>query len=411
MTGSTIAESTPVPAKPALGAILAGLCVTELVSWGLLYYAFPVLAPSISADTGWSPQLVSAGFSLSLMVSAVCGVLVGRHIDRYGPRVLMTVGSLLAAVGVMTIAAAQHPVMFYIGWVVVGAAMAGTLYPPAFAALARWFTGQKQIQAFAALTLVAGLASTVFAPLVTFLDAEVGWRVTYLWAGAGLLAITVPTHWILLRRTWPEETQSGTGSVATNDYVRRVVSTTRFRLLIGGLALTSLAMYAALITLIPLMLERGLSASAAAWVLGIGGAGQVFGRLIYTAVSVRLSLATRTFTVFAFVTAGTAAMAFVSGPLGLLIAFSVIAGIGRGVATLLQATAIPDRWGTKSYGHISGILSMAVLLAMAVGPWAGSFLAEVTGSYENAFLVFTGMASAGTVLMVLSTRPSVPPAI
>lgn len=404
MLDRSVHQRDPMPLRPALSGVLAGLCFTELVSWGLLYYAFPVLAPNISDDTGWSPQLVSAGFSLGLIASALLGVVVGRHIDRHGPRMVMTVGSLLAAVGLVIVASSQHPVMFTVGWLVSGSAMAGTLYPPAFAALARWFKGRKQVQAFAALTLVAGPASTVFAPLVTFLDAHLGWRETYMWAALGLLVLTVPTHWILLRRSWPAEQHSEPGK-SSQEYVRKVVSTTQFRMLLSGLALVSLAMYAALITLVPLILERGHSPSVAAWVLGIGGVGQIVGRLFYTAMSTRLSLSTRTFIVFTFVVAGTAALAFISGPLALLISFSVIAGIGRGLATLLQATAILDRWGTQSYGHISGILSMAVLLAMAAGPWAGSFLAETTGSYQNAFIVFTGLASAGAILMVLSTRP------
>lgn len=408
MSESSVHQRDPMPARPALSGVLAGLCLTELVSWGLLYYAFPVLAPSISDDTGWSPQLVAAGFSLGLIVSALLGVVVGRHIDRHGPRMLMTAGSLLAVVGLLIVASSQHPVMFMVGWLVSGSAMAGTLYPPAFAALARWFEGQKQIQAFAALTLVAGLASTVFAPLVTFLDAHVGWRETYVWAALGLLMLTVPAHWLLLRRSWPAEKHSRPGN-ASHEYVRKVASTRQFRMLVSGLSLASLAMYAALITLVPLVLERGHGPSVAAWVLGIGGVGQIVGRLFYTAMSAKLSLRTRTFLVFAFVVAGTAALAFFSGPLILLIAFSVVAGIGRGLATLLQATAIPDRWGTQSYGHISGILSMAVLLAMAAGPWTGSFLAEATGSYQNAFLVFTGLATVGAILMVLSTRPRATP--
>jgi hypothetical protein len=43
--------------------VLAVLCVTQIVSWGVLYYAFPVLAPSIAADTGWSVSAVTAAFS------------------------------------------------------------------------------------------------------------------------------------------------------------------------------------------------------------------------------------------------------------------------------------------------------------------------------------------------------------
>lgn len=116
MLDRSVHQRDPMPLRPALSGVLAGLCFTELVSWGLLYYAFPVLAPNISDDTGWSPQLVSAGFSLGLIASALLGVVVGRHIDRHGPRMVMTVGSLLAAVGLVIVASSQHPVMFTVGW-------------------------------------------------------------------------------------------------------------------------------------------------------------------------------------------------------------------------------------------------------------------------------------------------------
>ena len=46
-----------------LRRVLTVLCVTEIISWGVLYYAFPVLAPSIAADTGWSIATITAAFS------------------------------------------------------------------------------------------------------------------------------------------------------------------------------------------------------------------------------------------------------------------------------------------------------------------------------------------------------------
>ncbi|WP_021591322.1 hypothetical protein [Actinomadura welshii] len=67
---------------------LLALCVTEITSWGVLYYAFPVLASAITRDTGWSTATITA----ALIVAALAGVPVGRALDRYGPRVLMTGG-------------------------------------------------------------------------------------------------------------------------------------------------------------------------------------------------------------------------------------------------------------------------------------------------------------------------------
>ncbi|QQB14274.1 MFS transporter [Brevibacterium casei] len=400
--------------RPSLGAVLAALCVTEIVSWGLLYYAFPVLAPRISADTGWSSMAVTSAFSAALVVSALVGVPVGRVIDRRGPRLVMTVGSVLGVLALVVIGTAGSLPVLVAGWVLAGAAMAGVLYPPAFAAVTGWFDARR-LGALATLTLVAGLASTVFAPLTAVAGEQLGWRATYLWAAATLAVVTVPAHWLLLRRPWPARGHRD-APAADSAHAVAVLRSARFWLLTGGLTAASLAMYTGLLALVPLMLERGLDARAAAWVLGLGGVGQVAGRLVYTGLAHRASLTARTAAVFILVTASTLVLAVVPGPVGLLIAASMLAGVGRGIATLLQATAITDRWGERAYGHLSGVLGLPVLLAAALAPFAGAVLAEVTGSYARAFAVLTALAAVGTALMIASVwtracaeQPLLPP--
>ena len=80
--------------------------------------------------------------------------------------------------------------------------MGAVLYPPAFAALTRWY-GPHHVGALTILTLVAGLSSTVFAPLTAALAAHLDWRTTYLVLAAVLAAITIPAHALGLRRPWP----------------------------------------------------------------------------------------------------------------------------------------------------------------------------------------------------------------
>jgi hypothetical protein len=64
---------------------LLALCVTEITSWGVLYYAFPVLAQDITRDTGWSTAAITAAFSASLIVAALADVPVGGALNRHGP--------------------------------------------------------------------------------------------------------------------------------------------------------------------------------------------------------------------------------------------------------------------------------------------------------------------------------------
>src|SRR5215469_7054171 len=123
------------PARGSRRRALAALCVTEIVSYGVIYYAFPVMATQIAAGTGWSRTAVTAAYSAGNLAGALAGVPAGRLLHRYGPRPVMTFAGVLAAVAVAGIAAAPSYAWFLAAWLVAGVATAGLFYPPAFAAL------------------------------------------------------------------------------------------------------------------------------------------------------------------------------------------------------------------------------------------------------------------------------------
>lgn len=411
---------------------LITLCVTEITSWGVLFYAFPVLAPAITADTGWSNGTITAAFSAALVLSALGGIPLGRALDRHGPRHLMTAGSLLGALGLAGVAFAPGLGWFVAAWLVVGAAMSAVLYQPAFAALTRYYA-PRHVAALTTLTLVAGLASTVFAPLTGYLAAQLSWRETYAVLAVVLVTTTVPLHWYGLRRPWPvplaHRRESGddvdAGSTpatspategpgvqiepAERFPVAEVVRGRRFLLLAVALTLSAFSMYAVLIHLVPLLMARGASATVAAWALGLGGVGQVAGRLCYAALERRSAVRFRTVAVM-LVSAGTiGALAVLPGPVALLVAVSVLAGTTRGIATLLQATAVSDRWGTAAYGTLSGILAAPATIAGALAPWGGAVLATVAGGYPAMFaiLAVTGALAAAAALGTAPERSGV----
>ncbi|MBF6235385.1 MFS transporter, partial [Nocardia farcinica] len=95
------------------------------------------------------------------------------------------------AAALVVVATAPNLAVFFAGWFAAGIAMGAVLYPPAFAALTRWW-GAERVRALMILTLVAGLASTVFAPLTAVLAQRTDWRATYLVLAAVLAVVTVP---------------------------------------------------------------------------------------------------------------------------------------------------------------------------------------------------------------------------
>jgi MFS family permease len=335
---------------------LLGLCTTQVTSWGVLYYAFPVALASITADTGWSATAATAAFSAGLVVSALAGIPVGRWLDRHGPRRVMTAGSVLAVPATVAIALAPTYAAFLAAWLVAGAAMAAVFYQAAFAALTRWY-GDRRVQALTALTLVAGLSSTLFAPLTSVLVAALGWRGTYLVLAAVLAVVTIPVHALTLTAPWVREDHAGLPARHRAHRVPHEVRSGEFLALSGALTLTALGLYAASLTVIPLLTGRGFSASLAATTLGLLGAGQLLGRVLYGPLSARTTPTGRTVVLIAASALTIGLLGALTGPPAALVAAAVALGAVRGACTLLQATAVADRWGTARYGTLSGFFS------------------------------------------------------
>ncbi|NVI33190.1 MFS transporter [Streptomyces albidoflavus] len=375
-------------------AALPALCATQIVSWGIVYYAFPVLNPEITHATGWPAKATTAAFSLGLVVSALAGIYVGRILDRRGPRAVMTVGSVLGVISLLIVAAAPNVPVFFAGWTLAGLAMAATFYQPAFAALTRWWA-PDHVRALTIVTLAGGLASTVFAPLTAALADHLSWRHTYLVLAAILAAVTSPAHALALRAPWPD---APTSPSYPAEGAAEIGRSRPFLLLAAAFTLSGFVMYAVGIALVPLLLERGYTTSQAAWALGIGGAGHTLGRTLYAALARRTASMARTTILITLGGLTTAAFAAVPGPYGLLIVVSVVAGMVRGNLTLLQATAVTDRWGTTHYGRLSGLLAAPAHTAAALAPFAGAALAVPLGGYGPLFILLAAISLAAALI-------------
>lgn len=377
---------------------LAALCITQTTGWGVLYYALIAAVRPISADTGWDPVLVTGAFSAGLVVSAAAGIIVGRILDRTGPRTLMIGGSLVGVLALVMVAAAPNLPVFFVAWLVAGTAQAAVLYQPAFTVISRWY-GPARIRPLTVLTLVAGFASTIFAPVTAALTFTFGWRGAFI-VLAGIMGLTVPLHARYLNRNWAA---AAPGTPATNHRVtaRAVRRSPEFLGLQALMVLLCLGLYTVTLNIIPLLTEKGADYTAAALGLGLVGAGQVGGRLFFAALPPGARLP---------VIAGTAAVAVLllaalPGPVPLLIAAGMLAGAVRGCQTLLQATIVGDRWGSQSLGALQGSFAAPLTAVTALAPAAGPLLAAWLGTYTA--MAYAMAAATGTAaLIAVTTRLS-----
>jgi MFS family permease len=399
-----IADPAPNPAAagPAWRLLIA-LGITQIVSWGSIYYAFALLLEPLQHDLGASRSEIAGAFSAALLVSGLCATWIGRTIDRLGGRRVMTLGSAAAALLLAALSQVQSAAALYAVWIGLGAVMAATLYEPAFVVDAQAFRGGYR-RALTVLTLFGGLASTVFWPLTTWLIEAFGWRGAVLWLAAINLTICVPLHLGLLPGT--RRATSASSAAPTRPTAARPWRARRFR----ALALAFLAHYVVVSAiaahLIALLLARGMSPAAAATVGALIGPMQVAGRLIELGASRwlrvdqvgRVAAAAMPAALLALLAAGT-------HPAGLAL-FAALFGAGNGAMTVVRGALPVEMYGREHYGAIAGALAAPGLMARAVGPLLAALLWSALGGYDRVTLVLAGVAAAGALAFALATRGS-----
>jgi MFS family permease len=375
--------------------LVAGLSVSQIVSWGVLYYALPATSTSIAHDTGWSVPMITSAFSVGLVLSALAGVPVGRVLDRTNARLVLTCGTLLGALGLVAVALAPSMPLFITAWAITGVGQSATLYQAAFTVVNKTLPAERRRLGITIVTLKAGLASTVFAPLAVALTAQLDWRRAFL-VLAGILVVTVaPIHLVLLPARWPTAARLPTGN-ADPRRARGIARSAPFRRLQAGVTLVTLGLYAVTVNLVPILTDAGHGAALAATAFGLVGIGQVLGRVLSTFGPAARG-AGQDIAIGLAAVASLLALAFLPGLAGVAITGALVAGAARGAVTLVQASAVVDRWGAQHAGYLAGVFAAPVTIASAVAPAAGVWVVELA-SPRTAVAVLALVCAAGAVL-------------
>jgi MFS family permease len=384
--------------------VVAALCVTETISWGIVYYGFPVFLGAMEQEFHASRVAVTGAFSVGLAVSAAAALSAGRWLDRRGPRGIMTAGSCLATALLLAWSRIGSLAALYAVWLGLGLAMAAILYEPAFAAVVQWFSHRRD-RALLIVTLAGALASTIFMPLEAWLLGRLGWR-TALVVLAGILSVTIPIHALVLRRP-PRPVARPGGSpppVADGVTLRTAAGSAIFWVLAGAFVVGNFATVSVTVHVIPYLTALGYSTTVAATAIGWMGAMQVPGRLLFVPVAAWVGPRAVTASIFLAQAGGMALLASVAHLPGLAPVI-VLLGAANGMSTLARATAVADVFGRRHYGSISGAIAVGANGARALGPVGAAVLLTAVGSYERVFWTFAGgLVAAALAVFVTEAR-------
>lgn len=341
------------------------LALTQIVSWGTVYYAITILAPDIQRELGWRPEIVFGAFSWSLLVAGLASTPVGILIDRFGGRPVMGAGSLLAGIGMIALGTTHGMVQYFMAWTLLGTAMAMVLYEAAFATINREFFASAR-KGISLLTLVGGFASTVFWPLTMKLDALIGWRDTYIAYGVVQLAVCLPLHAMLT--VAPSRPPVAAARAAPGHTLGDALRHPAFWKLAFAFAANSFVFSALSVHLIPTLQRLGHSVSFAVLVSTLIGPMQVAGRFGEMALAHRIAPSAAGKLTFAALPSGLLALLLLGHNEIAVAGFCMLYGLSNGIMTIVRGTLPHALFGRTHYGAISGALAGPALMAKAAAP-------------------------------------------
>ena len=380
------------------------LAMAQTLVWAAMYYSFPALLLAWEQDLGWSKAELSGAFTVALIVSAFLAPVVGRTIDRGYGVPIFTGSALLGAVCLAALSRVTALWQFYAVWIILGGAMAGTLYEACFAVLIKTM-GARSRQAITLVTLVAGFAGTLSFLGNHALVSLIGWRGAVLVLAAIVTFIAVPLIWMGCRLAEafgePHRTPTGANSMETLNVARNLT----FWLLAVGFAAIALNHGMLLTHLLPLLNERGVPSGMAVFAASMIGPMQVTGRLMMLVVGRWFS--SLGLFVVCFMAMGFAALSLlgVSAQSWLIISFVLFQGAGYGVTSILRPVFTADVLGYKNFGLIAGLLAMPFQGAAAVAPTMAAFIWGV-GGYDLVIWFAGGAVVLGLISLLTAATLS-----
>ena len=380
------------------------LGLTEILSWGALFYPPVLTVPLIAADHGWSPSFAMAGFSVGLFVGGLCARYVGGAIDRFGGHVVMPAGSLIGAGGLVGLAWAPGIASYFAAWITIGIAMAASLYDPAFATLGRIF-GSAARAPITVLTLAGGFASTVSWPATQFLIQTIGWRGAYLVYAALLAGIAAPLHAFALPREHAGAVprHGTTADKQTKTFIP--AHGFAFVLVAAGFASYAFVPSALSAQLLAIFHRFGLSPATVVAIGMLFGPAQVLARICELSFARRLHPLWIARLAVALLVAGFVLLALLPFSASVAAIFAVMYGMANGLLTIARGTVPLTLFGAAGYGRLMGRIGGPYLVVQAVAPVVLTFVADRASDAIGLALV-AAFAAVALICFMLIRRPA-----
>lgn len=384
---------------------ILALGLTQTIGYGTLYYAYGVLAPAISREFGVGLDWFFAAFTIGLLLGGLVAPLVGRELDRRGARLVMTMGSVLAALALVACALAPNIWAFSAAVIFAEAATCLVVYEAAFAGLTQIYRHEAR-RGITLITLIAGFASTIFWPLTQWMLGVLDWRWTLLVFAAVHLIVCTPLHATALRRAVPrgrDDIKEVPGAVDPPMLLgpdrRRALILFTLAIMVSGLVMSAFPVH-----MLRIIENEGFSAQAAALIAMVMGPAQVLARFVEVVGGHRFDPLMTGRVALGTLLASIALLLAMPASLGTAVAFAAFYGAAQGLVTIARATVPLQLFGANGYGALMGRITGLRFLANAASPFLFAFAMTHLG-IDTALWISGMIAALAFALFVMLRAP------
>jgi MFS family permease len=382
-----------------------------MVGFGCLFvFTFSLFVKPLATEFGWTREAISRGFAIAALTVAVCSPLLGRWLDRYGPRRVVFPCIVIFGLGIASLAFLHsHLWQFYLLCFVLGAVGNGTAQMGYARAVSSWFS-QRLGMALALVMAGTGVGGVILPFLTQTLIAGPGWRAAYLVLGLLVLVQGLPLAWRYLREREPPQDRARTLAQSDTTW-RQGLRSLPFWLIVVVLFVGSVTMNGAVTQMVALLTDRGISGRAAALCASILGASSLGSRLFVGWLLDRFSGPRVAFLVTLMAAAGVLLLArLTTFPVACLSV--ALIGVGLGAEADITPYLLTRYYGLQSFSTLYGFTWTFYAVAGAAGPVMLGRAYDVTGSYAALLTILAlAMAAAGSLMLLLPSYPVATPGL
>jgi MFS family permease len=382
--------------------ILASFFIV-LVSWGT-QYSFGVFFKPVLNEFHWTRALTSGAYSLNLVLTGVFAILAGIVVDRFGPRLVITIGGCFLGLGYLLTSTVNSEWQYYLYYGLVLSIGLGCMVVPLLSTAARWFPKKPAITSGIVMSGI-GLGIVVMPQVANKLISSFNWRTSFIILG--IVAIILIVGLAQLLRHAPDQSlqTSPASKIKTGPSIQlqgisteEALRTRQFWILFVFCLFVSMAIQTVMVHMVAHSTDIGYSAVTAATILSVIGLVSVIGKISMGGLADRIGNRKTIIIVSILIIVAFVWLRFAS-ELWTLYLFAVVFAAGYSGFSATHSPLVAEYFGLRSHGTLFGIGSLAANGGGALGAFTAGYIFDTTGSYQWAF---TLCALLGIICLILA---------